>query len=107
MEVSLSALEANRTALDVSRAAIQVGYGQIAGGILQTLVIAGGLLFMRTESWAGTRELVRRHEETMAAMQAQHEQTMSAMQIQYEERMIRLDMQRWALEALIERTSAH
>ena len=39
-----SELEIDRSTLEVSRAAIRVGIGQIVAGVLQTLVIAGGLL---------------------------------------------------------------
>ena len=48
--------------LEVSRSAIRVGIGQIVAWVLQTVVIAGGLLFMRSES------RTRRHEKTMAAL---------------------------------------
>lgn len=47
-------------------------------GVLQTLVIAGGLLFMRSESQTRSR----RHEETIAAMQTQHEETIAVLRAQ-------------------------
>ena len=72
--MSLAVQEAE---LEISRSAIRVGIGQIVAGVLQTLVIAGGLLFMRSESRA--REHARRYEETMAAMQERHEETMTAL----------------------------
>ena len=53
--------------MEVSRSAIRVGIGRIAAGVLQTLVIAGGLLFMRSESPAHAR----RHEETMSTLNVQ------------------------------------
>ena len=73
--------------LEISRSAIRVGIGQIVAGVLQTLVIAGGLLFMRSESRARAQEHARRHEEAMAAMQTQHETTMTAIQTRHEETM--------------------
>ena len=78
--------------MEVSRSAIRVGIGQIAAGRLQTLAIAGELLFMRSES----RTHTERHEETMAAMKAQ--------QTQHLEIRSTLDVQRRAVEALIKRT---
>lgn len=89
--------------LEISRSAIRVGIGQTVAGVLQTLVIAGGL-FMRSESRA--REHARRHEETMAAMQARHEETMAvlrsqqeAQQKQHEETMTALGEERKAQQA--------
>ena len=99
--------------MKISRSAIRVGIGQIVVGVLQTVVIAGGLLFMRSESRARAQEHARRHEEAMAAMQTQHEETMTvlreqheAQQKQHEATMAALDVQRRAMETLIERTSA-
>ena len=66
LAVQEAGLGISRSALEVSRSAIRVGIGQVVAGILQTLVIAGGLLSMRSESRA--RGHTQRHEETMAAM---------------------------------------
>ena len=52
-------LEIGRSALEISRSATRVGIGQIVAGVLQTLVIAGGLLFMRSvRTAAGARAVV-------------------------------------------------
>ena len=52
-------LEIGRSALEISRSAIRVGIGQIVAGVLQTLVIAGRLLFMRSvRTAAGARAVV-------------------------------------------------
>ena len=61
LAIQQTALAAWEAELEVSRSATRVGIEQIAAGVLQTLVIASGLLFMRSESQAPAR----RHEEIM------------------------------------------
>lgn len=100
-EFQIATLAVQEAELDISRSAIRVGIGQIVAGVLQTLVIAGGLLFMRSESPAPAQTHTQRHEETMAAMKAQQD----AQQTQHLEIMSTVDMQRRALETLIEQTS--
>ena len=48
-------------------------HGLAQAGVLQTLVIAGGLLFMRSESRARAQEHARRHEETMTALKEERD----------------------------------
>ena len=62
-------------------------------------MIAGGLLFIRSENQA--REHAWRHEEAMAAMQARHE----AQQKQHEATLAALNVHRRPMETLIKRTS--
>ena len=71
------------------------------------LGIAGGLLFMRSESRARAREHARRHEETMAIMRTQHEATMATLKEQHDARQAQHAEAMTALNALIERTSTH
>ena len=59
LAVQEAELEIDRSALEISRSAIRVGIGQIVAGVLQTLVIAGRLLFMRSvRTAAGARAVV-------------------------------------------------
>lgn len=92
MALQEAELEIDHSALEISRSAILVGIKQIVVGVLQTPVIAGGLLFMRSENRA--REHARCHEETMATLKEQCD----AQQTQHAEAMT-------ALNALIERMS--
>ena len=74
LAVQQTSLAVQEAELEIDRSAIRVGIGQIVAGVLQTLVIAGELLFMRSESRARAQEHARRHEETMAAMQTRHKE---------------------------------
>ena len=104
LAVQQTVLALQEAELEVSRSVIRAGIGQIMAGVLQTLVIAGGLLFMRSESRARAQEHARRHEETMAAIQERHEATMAMLR-----RDAKPDAQHaeavTALNTLIERTS--
>ena len=91
-QTSLAVQEAE---LEISHSAIRVGIGQIAAGVLQTLMIAGGLLLTRSKIRA--RKHARRSDDAIAvrrAQQKQHKATLAA-----------LDVQRRAMETLIDRTS--
>ena len=51
-ELQPATLAVQEAELDISRSAIRVGIGQSVTGVLQPRAIAGGLLFMRSESRA-------------------------------------------------------
>ena len=66
LTIQEATLAVQETELEISRSAIRVDIGRTLASVLPTLVIAGRLLFMRSESRA--REHARCHAETMAAL---------------------------------------